>query len=240
MVPKTHFRPILGIVFDGDDTLWSTEQLFDKARKDMRWLVSESGVDGAQWEKLERHIDVENVATMGFSLERFPTSCIQAYIEACCKEERPLDAAVVTRIGQVARSVFIIDPPVVSGAAQVLTNLRAIGVRLGLLTKGDPEVQRRRIRRSGLSGFFDVIEIVPEKNPDIIRAVVSRLGIDVEFACMVGNSVRSDLLPAVNAGLRAVWIDAHVWEYERACDHLVDARITILSCLADVVTFVAG
>ena len=66
-------RPILGIVFDGDDTLWNTERLYDAARAKARHVVEKAGLDGARWEELERRIDVENVAHLGFSTERFPT-----------------------------------------------------------------------------------------------------------------------------------------------------------------------
>jgi putative hydrolase of the HAD superfamily len=227
-------RAVLGIVFDGDDTLWNTEGLYDDARASARRVVVEAGLDGENWERLERRIDVENVAAMGFSPERFPTSCVQAYEEACRGATRSPDPAVSRRVRQAARSVFDLDPPVVAHARETLKSLRAKGTRLALLTKGDLELQARRVERSGLSDLFDVIEVVREKSPEVIRAVVDRLGIDVESACMVGNSIRSDLLPALDAGLRAVWIKAHVWEYERALDHLVDTRVTAISGIADI------
>ena len=231
---------VLGIVFDGDDTLWSTEQLYDDARAKARRVVAESGLDGTKWEKLERRIDVENVETIGFSMQRFPTSCVQAYEETCRSEGRSPDPAVTKRVRQVSNAAFDRDPPVVPGALETLTHLRARGIRLALLTKGEHELQWRRIRCSGLGDLFDVIEVVPEKSPAIIRAIVARLGIDVASACMVGNSIRSDLLPAVDAGLRAVWINAPVWEYERAFDHLADARVTAVSDLAAVAALIAG
>jgi putative hydrolase of the HAD superfamily len=239
MAPPILSSPaVLGIVFDGDDTLWSTERLYDHARANARRVVTKSGLNGATWEQLERRIDVENVGTIGFSTERFPTSCVQAYDEMCHNEARSPDPSVALQVRQAARSVFELDPPLVSGARETLTDLRAKGIRLALLTKGDRGLQSRRIQRSGLSNLFDVIEIVPEKSPATIRAIVARLGIDVESACMVGNSIRSDMLPAIEAGLRTVWINAHVWEYERACDHLADSRTIMLSHLADIATLI--
>ncbi|PYR76138.1 MAG: hypothetical protein DMF87_18855, partial [Acidobacteria bacterium] len=62
------------VVFDGDDTLWTTEPLYDEARQRARREVAAAGVDGAEWERLERATDVKNVTVMGFSVERFPTS----------------------------------------------------------------------------------------------------------------------------------------------------------------------
>jgi len=118
--------------------------------------------------------------------------------------------------------------------------LRAKGARLALLTKGDHELQLRRLQRSGLRDLFDVIRVVPEKSPAIIRDVVSALGVDVGCAWMVGNSIRSDVLPAIDAGLRAVWIDAHVWEYERNHDHVEIDGVIAASQLTDIPGLIAA
>ena len=227
-------RMLFGVVFDGDDTLWSTEKLYDDARSRAREVVAESGVDAERWEECERRMDVQNVDKLGYSMERFPASCVQAYEELCRSTGRAADADTVNRVREAARSVFERDPPLVSGARETLTFLRTRGARLALLTKGDPELQSRRIERSGLRELFDVIQIVPEKSPAVIRDVVAALGVDVGSAWMVGNSMRSDVLPAIDAGLRAVQIAAHVWEYERAYDHVAADRVITTSRLADI------
>jgi putative hydrolase of the HAD superfamily len=95
-------------------------------------------------------------------------------------------------------------------------------------------LQSRRIEQSGLREFFHVIRIVPEKSPGIIREVVAALGVDAASAWMVGNSMRSDVVPAVDAGLRAVRIPAHVWEHERTHDHLTHEGVITTSHLVDV------
>lgn len=230
----------VGVVFDGDDTLWSTEPLYDEARAKARHIVADSGLDGAAWEDLERRLDVENVVRLGYSTERFPMSCVEAYGRLCRGSGRRPDLILESRVREAARSVFERDPPVVPGARETLTVLRARGTRLALLTKGDAELQSRRIERSGLRDFFHVVQVVPHKSAATIRSVVGSLGVDVASAWMVGNSVRSDVLPALDAGLRAVWVNAHVWEYERAHDHLVDDRVITASNLAEIPAIVAG
>jgi putative hydrolase of the HAD superfamily len=204
------------IIFDGDDTLWSTEQLYDNARLRAQRVIAECGLDPAKWEVRERWIDVQNVANFGYSPGRFPTSCVQAYEEICDADGRGIDPFVVERIRKAAQSAFEGDPPLVSGARETLLLLRSKGVRLALLTKGDSNLQSRKIERSGLADLFDVIKIVPEKSPAIILEVVNALGAEPRSTWMVGNSIRSDVQPAIDAGLRAVWINAHVWEYEKA------------------------
>src|SRR5207253_2745254 len=103
------------------------------------------------------------------------------------------------------------------------------GFRLALLTKGDPRLQRRRLDQSGLARLFDVVEIVDQKTPESIAAILDRLEVEPDHAVSVGNSVRSDVLPSLAAGVRPVWIDAHVWEYERADEGPTDERVVQMS-----------
>lgn len=228
------------VVFDGDDTLWSTEGLYDVARDQARKLVELAELDGAAWEALERRIDVDNVKTLGYSPKRFPTSCVQAYEALCLQEIRQIDAELVVAIRAAAGGVFESDPPNMPDAEATLAELKSRGVRLALLTKGDPLVQARRVERSGLAHFFDMIRIVEEKTPAMIKGLVDDLGTEVGQTWMVGNSLRSDILPAIQAGLRALWIDAHVWEHERSHDHLADETITAVTRLADVTSWIVG
>ena len=227
-------RQMVGIIFDGDDTLWSSEQLYDDARSRARLLVSQCGLDGGRWEERERILDVQNVAKLQYSKQRFPSSCVEAYEELCRQEGRPVDGRTVEEIGRTARSVFEKDPPLVPGVRETLSLLRSGGFRLALLTKGDHDLQSRRIEQSGLREFFHIVRIVPEKSPEIIREVVAALGVDAASAWMVGNSMRSDVVPAVDAGLRAVRIPAHVWEHERTHDHLTHEGVITTSHLVDV------
>ena len=222
------------VVFDGDDTLWSTEPLYDRARDDARAEVVRAGLDGEAWDRLERQIDVENVRLLGFSVERFPTSCVQAYESVARAKGVPVDPEVRERVRTAARTVFSADPPLMDGAEETLRSLRARGVRLALLTKGDPDVQWRRVERSGIANFFDVIQIVPEKPPAAFLDVLAALHVEPRDAWSVGNSVRSDILPAIKAGLRAVWIDAHVWEHERFVGQFSHDQAVAVANLTDV------
>ncbi|HWX17453.1 MAG TPA: HAD family hydrolase [Chthoniobacterales bacterium] len=237
-IPTNCHRSV-GIIFDGDDTLWWSERLYDDARSRARHIVEKSGLDGAEWERRERVLDVQNVARFWFSLQRFPTSCVEAYGELCKVKGQRIDASVAEQIRNTAESAFTGEARIVAGAKTVLTRLRSRGVRLALLTKGDPELQARRIEQSGLAKFFHVIRIVPEKSPDVIREVVAALGVDTRCAWMVGNSMRSDILPAVEAGVRAVRIPAHVWEHERTHDYISSEGVTVISSLAQIPKLIA-
>jgi putative hydrolase of the HAD superfamily len=222
------------VIFDGDDTLWSTEELYDDARSQGRATVATAGLDGGLWEQLERRIDVQNVQRFGYSMQRFPTSCVEAYEELCKRMDLLPDHAVSERLREIAHSVFQRKPMLIPGVHDTLERLRTLGIRLALLTKGDPVVQRRRVEQSELSHFFDVVEIVSEKSPQTILDIVAALNVEPSNAWMVGNSMRSDVLPALEAGLKAAWIDSHVWEHERTHDHLVDDRVIRASALREI------
>lgn len=226
--------PPSGVIFDGDDTLWRTEPLYDEAREDARTIVANSGFDGAEWDELQRRIDVENVEIFGYSPERFPTSCVQAYEQLCDRYERIPDPDVTLAVRVAARAVFDRDPELVRGVRELLVSLKDDGARLALLTKGDYSVQRHRVYRSGLTELFDIVRIVTRKSADEIRTLVGELCVPLDRTWLVGNSVRSDVLPALEAGIHAIWIKAHVWEYERAHDHLVDDRVTIVTDIAEI------
>src|SRR6266516_3259657 len=113
------------IVFDGDDTLWRTEPLYDDARQRARDLVEAAGFNGAEWEELERLVDVENVRRMGHTLARFPTSCLEAYRQLCAKHGETEDAMLAESILAAARTAFEQPAPLMPHARETLIALRA-------------------------------------------------------------------------------------------------------------------
>lgn len=129
------------------------------------------------------------------------------------------------RIGAAARSAFTSRPRLVPNAREVLSDLRARGYRLVLLTKGDTDLQRTRVEQSGLAQLFDEVMIVEQKTPEVITSILERLGVQTGAALSVGNSVRSDILPSLAAGVQPIWVDAHVWEYERDHEELPEGVV---------------
>lgn len=220
------------IVFDGDDTLWFVEHLYDDARKAARSVVVDAGVDGAAWEELQRKIDLENVLTMGVDPERFPLSCAQAYNSLAGAEGEFVDDTAVGRIRDAAEQVFHKSALANEHALPVLEDLRA-DFRLALLTKGALAVQTKRIEDAGLSDAFERIVIVTDKRSAEFRGLLAELKGDPRSSWSVGNSVASDINPALELGMSAIWIDAHVWEHERRELHTLPGALVAPS-LAEV------
>jgi phosphoglycolate phosphatase-like HAD superfamily hydrolase len=98
-----------GIVFDGDDTLWWTEPLYDEARQAARAIVEQGGLDGAAWDALQRQLDVENVARLGYTRNRFPTSCARLWIDAHAWEYERGSEPVDERVIEVENPIALLD-----------------------------------------------------------------------------------------------------------------------------------
>lgn len=224
-------RPL--IVFDGDDTLWWSEELYDAARQRARDIVESAGLDGSAWERLERELDVRNVASLGLRAERFPTSCREAYRQLCGSVGSLPDDTVSSLVYDAAASVFSAKARCVPKVDRVLETLGRIA-DLALLTKGDEGVQRKRIEDSGLGDYFARIEIVNEKSRETFESLLGSFSADPAAAWSVGNSVKSDIIPALQAGMFAAWIDAHVWEHERRDGTFTHPRCFVLTTLDDV------
>lgn len=202
------------IVFDGDDTLWETEPLYDRARSEAARVVAAAGFDPDDFEMLQRSIDTDNVRTMGLSAERFPTSSVEAFEELARRGGTKADQEALRRVYEASAAVFETQAPLLPYAEELLATL-ARSCRLALLTKGDQQVQRRRIEASGLRPYFDEIEIVSNKGRETFLDLLVRMRAIAGESWSIGNSLPSDVAPALEAGMRAIWIDAHVWAHER-------------------------
>jgi putative hydrolase of the HAD superfamily len=221
------------IVFDGDDTLWRVEHLYDEARESAAQIVASSGLDAAQWEELQREIDVENVSRFGLSRHRFPTSSVEAYERLAESSGVQVDREARTRVRRAAASVFERKAPLMTGARQVLEQLRG-DHRLALLTQGDPVVQQKRIDDSRLGALFDAVHIVDRKDERSFEQVLDELSTPPVAAWSVGNSLPSDINPALRMGMSAIWIEAHVWAHERREVEPAPGRFFTASSLRDV------
>jgi putative hydrolase of the HAD superfamily len=202
------------VVFDGDDTLWWTEHLYDDARIRAGRLVAGCGLDALKWDEVERALDVHNVSRFGLSRERFPTSCVEAYEQVAELSGMPVNTDIRAAIWEAADSVFTRGAPVVEGAVEVLQEVAQMS-RVVLLTKGDQEIQQHRLESSGLEHLFDRVVIVPTKSAEQFRFILQMFSVSPQGSWSVGNSWRSDIEPAIGIGMHGIWIDAHVWEYER-------------------------
>ncbi|MBX3312791.1 MAG: HAD family hydrolase [Actinobacteria bacterium] len=223
------------VALDADDTLWHSEVYFERTERRFRELVARYVPDDE--DVAARLVDVEhrNLERYGYGIKGFTLSMVEAAIEIT-------EGAIgVEEIGQIlAAGRTMLDHPVdvIDGVDETLTALTADGFRLLLVTKGDLHHQERKIAASGLSRHFERMEIVSEKDPATYRRVVASMGIGPDRFAMVGNSVRSDVLPVLEIGGHAVHVPYHVtWAHEHV-DH--DGAVDVLETIRDLPNWLAG
>lgn len=217
------------IGLDGDDTLWENEAYFREVQAECtRLLTRWAHGDGVH----ERLLTIErrNLELFGYGVKGFALSMIETAIELSDGE---IPAADIHRIVDLARDMLARPHELINGVADAVADL-AERHRLVLITKGDLLHQQTKVASSGLADRFDAVEIVAEKDPPTYQAVLDRHGIAPEHFVMVGNSVRSDVLPVLALGARAVHVPhLHTWELEQVT-HDPDHDYPVISSLAEL------
>ncbi len=199
------------IAFDADDTLWHNEPYYIEARHQLERLLAPY-CPPEQVERRLLEIETGNVSLYGYGIKSYTLSMVEAAIELSAGRVSGREVQQVLELGKqmLRASVRLMD-----GAEAVLAELRQ-EYELMLITKGDLLEQGDKIERSGLAGYFRRIEIVREKNAHGYRELLESHAIRPERFLMVGNSLKSDILPVVEIGGKAVYIPyEHTWAHER-------------------------
>lgn len=200
------------IGFDGDDTLWHNESLFSMTQDRFRSLLAHAA-DPTDLDRRLLEAERANLRVYGYGIKGFVLSMIETAIAVTDGHVPARDLQSLIDFGKA-----MLEHPVelLPGVTEVVETL-AGRHRLVLITKGDLFDQESKIARSGLSELFHAVEIVSEKDPATYRRVMDRHGIDPARFLMVGNSVRSDILPVLATGAHAVHIPyAITWAHEEA------------------------
>jgi putative hydrolase of the HAD superfamily len=201
------------IAFDADDTLWHSEDSFFAAETIFVDLVSPFVDDGVDVKAALTATERRNVHVLGYGVKAFGLSMLET--AASIAGER-LPISVMTRLVEVAREMLLEPVRLLPGVASVLEQVGEEH-RLVLITKGDLIHQTAKVDTSGLAHHFERIEIVMEKDAATYARIIESLGVLPERFCMVGNSVRSDILPVLALGASAVHVPYPLlWDLEHA------------------------
>lgn len=205
-------HPITTLGFDADDTLWQNEQYYKLTEARFTELLADHGeapvVSGRLLEAERR-----NLKLYGYGIKGFTLSMIETAIEVT---DRRVAVDVIDRILAIGRDLLShpIEP---LPHARVALEQLAPDHRLVLITKGDLFDQERKLAQSGLGELFDAVEIVSDKTAAVYDRVFRRHGDGPERALMVGNSLKSDVLPAIAAGAYGVHVPHPLtWALEHA------------------------
>jgi putative hydrolase of the HAD superfamily len=194
-------RPVSVIGFDADDTLWQNEQYYKLTEHHFRSLLS----DYAEGEHVsERLLEAEkrNLAHYGFGIKGFTLSMIETAVEIT---EGRAPSSVISEILAIGRDLLSHPVECLPHARDALEALRG-HYFLVLITKGDLFDQERKLAQSGLGDYFDAVEIVSDKTATTYRRIFGKHGEGPERGMMIGNSLKSDVVPAIAAGAWGVFV----------------------------------
>jgi putative hydrolase of the HAD superfamily len=198
------------IAFDADDTLWHNETHYVQATARLKALLSSYQSPEMVEQKLNE-TEYRNVPRYGFGIKSFTLSMVETAIGISNGSVSGREIKEIIELGQemLRAPVSLFDH-----AVETLAEL-AVNHELVLITKGDLLEQENKVERSGLEGYFCAIEILREKNAASYQKVLDRYGIPAQQFLMVGNSLKSDILPVLEIGALAVHIPyQHTWVYE--------------------------
>lgn len=203
-------RKLTAIGFDADDTLWQNEQFYRLTEQQFTELLA----DHAEGDHISARLleaERKNLTHYGFGIKGFTLSMIETAIEVT---EGRVPASVIGEILDIGRSLLSHPVETMPHARDVLESLRG-RYYLVLITKGDLFDQERKLAQSGLGDFFDAVEIVSDKTTTTYRRIFSRVADDPACAAMVGNSLKSDIVPALAAGAWGIFVPhALTWVME--------------------------
>lgn len=200
------------IGFDADDTLWQNESFFRLTQDRFTALLSAYAAPDHLTERLEA-AERRNLGSYGFGVKGFTLSMIETAIEIT---DGRVSATVIGEIVSAGREMLEHPIELLPAARATITDL-ASAFRVILITKGDLLDQERKLAQSGLGDLFHGVEIVSQKTPSAYRQIFARHGTGADQAMMVGNSVKSDVIPALEAGSWGVHVPHGVtWALELA------------------------
>ena len=223
------------LAFDADDTLWPNQPHFDHVEAQLFALLAAHGAPAALGQRLYA-VQRRNMGLYGYGAKALTLGMIETAIELTAGAVTGPEIQQLLDLGK-----RLLDFPIapLPGVVEVLTALKARGQPLMVLTKGDLFDQESKLARSGLGDFFAHVEIVSEKDEATYRRVLTRHGTAPADFIMVGNSLKSDILPVARLGGRAVYVPYHaVWVHEQVpTEALAGVQFHTVDNLADVLPY---
>ena len=205
------------IAFDADDTLWHNESNFQATEKQFAQLLGPHHDEEVVRKRLFE-TESRNLRHFGYGVKGFILSMIETAIELTDGEIRGRDIHQIVAWG---RDMLQAPVELLEGVRETVEVLSR-NYRLMLLTKGDLFDQESKLARSGMGELFSAVEIVSEKNVETYRAIMRRHGVEPRQFLMIGNSLKSDVLPALEAGASAIHVPYFTtWAHEQVPDELV-------------------
>jgi putative hydrolase of the HAD superfamily len=199
------------IAFDADDTLWDNEGYFLETEKKFCTLLE----DYLPHHTLSRELlktEINNLTLYGYGIKGFMLSMIETAITVT---DKTIPVSAIETLITLGQELLLKPVTIMEGVEDVLKSLQN-RYKLVLATKGDLLDQHRKLHKSGLGHYFHHIEIMTEKKEEDYQKLIKRLDIQADEFLMIGNSLKSDVLPVLNIGGHAIHVPYHTtWEHEK-------------------------
>lgn len=230
---EVDFSKIKVIGFDADDTLWVNETYFRDTEEKFASLL-----DGFETKnKIDQELfktEIKNLEVYGYGVKGFMLSMIESALEL---SNNTISQATITKILNLGKDMIMQPVELLAGVNEVLEQL-SDNYRLIVLTKGDLLDQERKIKRSGLTKYFHHIEVLSDKKEENYLHLLDHLEIDVKEFLMIGNSLKSDVLPLINLGAQAVHVPFHTtWQHEEVTINEDEFKYLKINSLKDILKY---
>jgi putative hydrolase of the HAD superfamily len=200
------------LLIDADDTLWENNIYFERAFDEFVSFLDHSSLSAETIRAILDEIELTNIKVHGYGANNFARNLCQCYEHLV---ERDIGVGDLDRIMSLAKNIMSQPIEMIDGVSETLQYL-SMRHDLTLFTKGHPEEQKLKVDRSGVGIYFGHTAIVREKDPPTYLSIVRERGLDPELTWMIGNSPKSDINPALEAGLNAVYVPHdRTWHLER-------------------------
>ena len=208
---KPHFK-VIG--FDADDTLWLNEVHYRNTERQFAKLMAPWLTEREARKELFRH-EMQTLSLYGYGAKGFTLSMITSAISI---SNGQAGSDVIKQIIELGNSLINVPLELLDNVADVLAKLH-LDYKLIVATKGDLLDQERKLQNSNLERYFHHVEIMSDKTPDNYRKLIRHLDINPEEFMMIGNSLKSDVIPPLDIGSSAIHIPYHMtWEHEHVSD----------------------
>lgn len=221
------------LLIDADDTLWENNVYFERAIADFISFLNHRERSPAEIREILDDVERECIVTHGYGLPSFTRSLVKTFERLSLE---PITPALHETINGFARTIAEQPVQILPRVIETLEYLRERHLLI-LVTKGNFPEQSGKVERSGMKHFFEEVEIVPEKNAVTYEKIINRHELASERTWMIGNSPKSDINPALAAGLNAVFVphdETWVLEHEELAEAKPPARLLVLAGFAEL------
>lgn len=218
------------IGFDADDTLWINEPFYQDVEKEFCQIMKPYLPEKVTSEELFK-TEMQNLEIYGYGAKGFILAMIETALRVT---DGKITSEEISKILDIGKTLLAMPIELLEGVENVLQILQE-RYKLILVTKGDLLDQERKLHESGLIGYFHHIEIMSDKHENNYKKLLAHLDIRPEEFLMVGNSVKSDILPVTNIGAKAIHIPFEVtWQHEKHHESAVNDGFTSVICISEI------